>query len=212
MPPPERQTIPGASRDPTGPGERSERLRLLRSSHLIASAVREALEARLLREATPLPLSPSQLRLLRIVVRNGGYPAGRVAGLLGLSPPATTKNIDKLESLGLLFRSGAARDRRTVLVSASQTGRHLVRRYEDLESAALAPVLDDLGATEIEHLAGLLERLAAELLRPILRDGPACMRCGGYFRQDCPLGTGRGGCPCLRLLDGPDRETAVGPP
>jgi hypothetical protein len=70
-------------------------MRLLRYSHIFASTVREILESKLLREASPLPLSLSQLHLLKLMTLNGRHQVGELAGFLGVSPPAATKSVDK---------------------------------------------------------------------------------------------------------------------
>ncbi len=51
---------------------------------------------------------------------NGRHQAGELAEFLGVSAPAATKNIDKLERFGLVVRSPSKGDRRATQLSASR--------------------------------------------------------------------------------------------
>ena len=119
---------------PPGNG-RGEHFQLLRYSHIFASAVRDLLELKVLREVTDDPLTLPQFHLLKLISLNGTHQVGEVAQFLGVSPPAATKNIDKLEGLGLVARSPSTDDRRATLLASSHKGRRLVKRYEALKDA-----------------------------------------------------------------------------
>lgn len=168
---------------------------LLRYSHIFASAVREVLELRLLREASPLALTLSQFHLLELMTRNGQHQIGEVAHFLGVSPPAASKNIDKLERLRLVVRSRSQGDRRATLLSVSPVGRRLVRTYEALKAKRLSTLLEEFQPEEIKLLCTLLERFSVALLK-LESNGPRfCLRCAAYLESDCPVGQLRGGCP-----------------
>src|SRR3990172_12542924 len=154
----------GASARDPGKPLGSGALQLLRSSHIFASAVREILELKLVREVSPVPLTLSQFHLLKLMFLNGRHQVGEVADFLGVSPPAATKNIDKLEAHGLVVRAPSKGDRRATLLSVSPKGRRLVRRYEALKTARLAPVLARFRPEELEQLKHLLERFSLLLL------------------------------------------------
>jgi len=175
---------------------------LVRCTHIFASAVRELLEARLLAEVTRAPLSLSQFHLLKAVALNGSYASGELAGFMGVSAAAGTKNFDKLERLGFILRVPSATDRRVTLLSASAKGRRLVERYEARKAQSLTPVLDRFTPEELSLLASLLERFALTL---ISRQGTApglCLFCAAYCIKGCPVGKMRGGCPFERLGSG----------
>lgn len=203
----------GAS--PRGPGELPGSFHLLRSTHIFASAVREVLELKLIREASPVPLTLSQFHLLKLMFLNGRHQVGEVADFLGVSPPAATKNIDKLEAHGLVVRAPSSGDRRATLLSVSPKGRRLVRRYEELKTARLSPVLARFRPEELEQLSRLLERFSLLLLEKELRgegDG-VCLRCDAYIQSGCPVGQLRGGCPyqsARRARSGSPRPAAGG--
>jgi DNA-binding MarR family transcriptional regulator len=169
-------------------------LRLLRDSHIFASAIREFLDVRLLREISTEPLTPSQFHILKLMSLNGLRQVGEVANLLGVSSPAATKNIDKLERLGLVARSRSQGDRRATLLSVSRKGRRLVRKYDDLRVTCFSPMLEGFKPSEIKQLTKLLERLSSALVARSPSGERFCLRCAGYIEDECPVGRIRGGC------------------
>ena len=187
---------------------RTDSFRLFRHSHIFAAAVREVLEVRLLREATELPLTLSQFHLLKLMAVNGQHQLGEVADFLGVSPPAATKNIDKLERLGLVIRMPSPGDRRAILLSVSPKGRRLVRDYERLKAARVAPVLEGFEPEELEQLSRLLERFAVALLSLSPGGDGFCLRCAAYLAAGCPVGEVRGGCPYEKMRGG--RQAQLG--
>lgn len=173
---------------------------LLRYSHIFASTVRELLELKILREASPAPLSLSQFHLLKLMAMNGRHQVGEVADFLGVSAPAATKNIDKLQRLGLVHRARAEQgDRRATFLNVSPAGRALVKRYERLKLERLAPVLDEFETRELEQLASLLQRFAVRLLEAEPSDDGMCLRCAAYIESGCAVSAVRGGCPYQRF-------------
>ena len=191
-------TGPGVSRKSNPPLEsdaQAELSRLVRYSHIFASAVREILELKLIKEASPLPLTISQFHFLKVISLNGQHQLSELADFLGVSPPAATKNIDKLEGLGLVLRGASPGDRRVTLLSVSPAGRRVVDKYEAIKVIRLAPVLREFKARELEQFASLLERFAVSLLQHEKSRREFCLRCEAYIDSNCPVGRVRGGCP-----------------
>jgi DNA-binding MarR family transcriptional regulator len=180
--------------------------RLLRFSHIYSSAVREIVEQKLLQEASPLPLTLSQFHLLKLMTINGQHQVGELAEFLGVSAPAVTKNIDKLERFGLVLRKPSQGDRRATILTPSLKGRRLVEDYEDLKMTRLAPVLDDFTVDEVKRFTDLLERFSVALLsRERTRRG-FCLRCAAYIETGCPVGHIRGVCPYDRVREGRTKD------
>ncbi|MGD2109121.1 MAG: MarR family winged helix-turn-helix transcriptional regulator [Phycisphaerae bacterium] len=171
------------------------RVQLLRHLHIFSSIVREILEVGPLRDASGISLTPSQFQFLKAITLNGGHQVGEVAGLLGLSPPAATKSINKLEALGLIVRSPSKGDRRATLLSPSPKGRRLVRVYEGRKVDRLAPVFEAFSPAELDRMTRLMERFSLSLLEPVERGNESCLRCGAYIADDCRVAVLRGGCP-----------------
>jgi DNA-binding MarR family transcriptional regulator len=175
--------------------------RLLRLSHIFSSAVREILELGLLQEVSPHPLTLSQFHVLRLMSFNAVHQLGEVAEFLGVSPPAATKNIDKLERYGLVVRKPSEADRRATELSVSAKGRRLVKAYEQLKADRLIPVFGEFCSEEIGQLATLLERFSVSLLQLATPDSDFCLRCAAYIESGCPVGDVRGGCPFERARE-----------
>lgn len=180
--------------------------RLLRNSHIFASAVRDVLERKFLKDTSHLPLTLSQFHLLKLMSINGQHQVSEVAEFLGVSPAAASKNIDKLEGLGLVVRTPSEGDRRATLLSVSPKGRRLVSAYEELKAERLHPVLDNFKPKEIEELSRLLERFSVEVFKLEEAEGSEsgnryCLRCAAYLESDCPVGELRGGCPYSKVYD-----------
>jgi DNA-binding MarR family transcriptional regulator len=179
----------------------AEHFDLLRYSHIFASAVRDLLELKVLREVTDDPLTLPQFHLLKLVSLNGSHQVGEVAQFLGVSPPAATKNIDKLEGLGLLARSPSTDDRRATLLASSSKGRRLVRRYEALKEERLEPVLEGFNDRELAQFTRLLERFSLLLIGQEDSGEGLCMRCSAYYDEACPVNHLRDGCPYQKVRD-----------
>lgn len=175
--------------------------RLLRLSHIFSSVVREILESKLLQETSTLPLTVSQFHILKLMTLNGHHQASELAEFLGVSPPAATKNIDKLERFGLVVRSPSPDDRRATILSASQKGRRLVEKYEELKATRLYPILEQFDSEEIDQLSELLERFSVSLLQRETTRRGFCLRCAAYIETGCPVGHVRGGCPYDELRE-----------
>ena len=180
--------------------------RLVRGSHIFASVVREVLETNLLRQLMPTPLTPSQFHLLKLMALDGQHQVGQVAGLLGVSPPAATKTVDKLERLGLIVRAPSKGDRRATLLSVSLKGRRLIRRYEELKSRRLSEALRQFRSAQVESFSELLEHFALSLLGQVPDAGRFCLRCAAYIASDCPVGAACGGCPYVAARRGANQH------
>lgn len=169
----------------------------MRQSHIFASVVREILEAELLRSTTTLPLTVTQFHLLRLMSLGGHYHLSDLAAFLGVSAPAATKNVDKLERLGLAMRTPSAGDRRATWLTLSPEGERLVGEFEARKAARLTPVLQAFPAAHLGALTQLLARISVSLVRTETGKGAArvCLRCAAYIDDECPIGEILGGCP-----------------
>jgi DNA-binding MarR family transcriptional regulator len=175
------------------------RVQFLRYSHLFASVVREILEVKFLDEVTPHSLSLPQFHLLKVITLNGVHQVGEVAVFLGMSPPAATKNIDKLHRLGLILRNPSKGDRRATLISPSAKGRRLVQEYEVLKAKRLSPVLEKFRPEEVNRLVRLLKRFSLSIIRLEDTEEGLCLWCAAYCEDSCPVARIRGGCPAADL-------------
>lgn len=113
--------------------------------------------------------SPSleRLRVLSLL-RAGPMPAGDLARLSRLTPPAITDVADGLVADGLIVRRADSRDRRVVLHEMTGAGRRELRRAEKIAATRVADVLSRMDPTTrdqfakgIRALRGILEDLEA---------------------------------------------------
>jgi DNA-binding MarR family transcriptional regulator len=186
---------------------------LLRSTHIFASTVHDVLQLDPLHRIAKHPITPAQCNLLRIASMKGRHPVGQVASLLGISAPAATKTIDRLESLGLVERVPCEGDRRTHLFKVTASGRALVRRCENMKMARLRAVAEQFELEEIAQLEDLLTRFSVSLLSGPHDETRPCLLCAAHIHEKCPVARVRGGCPYAELIRGRRaRESARGDP
>jgi len=178
--------------DPTSPD--AGFYRFLRYGHILSSLLREFLESSFLEQLRPHKLSRSQFCFLKLIAANSDLQVGELARCLGVSPAASSKNLDRLEELGLVVRETSPEDRRATLLSASADGRRLVQDFERLKAERLAPAIRELGEERTEAFCDLLREVCLGMLeRTSVADTP-CMRCAGYYRPNCVVEELQGEC------------------
>jgi DNA-binding MarR family transcriptional regulator len=182
--------------------------RFLRYGHVLRSLLREFLEEDFLRQICPHRLTRSQFCFLKLIAANSELQVGELARSIGVSAAATSKNLDKLERLGLVTRGASSEDRRAILLSASEAGRQLVTDYERRKAAQLAPVIDALGFDKTEQLCNLLEEVCVGILSRVENPRDTCLRCAGYYRPGCAFEQLQGEC-ALKPRRGGELESGM---
>ena len=178
--------------DPHPPSDEFDRF--LRSGHVLRSLLREFLEEGFLRRVCRCRLSRAQFCFLKLITTTNDLQVGELARCLGVSAAASSKNLDKLERLGLVAREVSREDRRVVLLRATEEGAELVREYERLKAAQLAPVIDSLGPEKTELLCELLEKVCRDILARSEIPRETCLRCAGYYSPHCSFEKFQGEC------------------
>ena len=108
-------------------------------------------------------LSLTAASTLRRLVRLGARRLTELAAAEGVTQPAMTQLVSRLEREGLLRRGGDPADGRVVVVSVTAAGRAAVRKRRAARVRALSAVLKDLPAADRAALAAAapaLDRLA----------------------------------------------------
>ena len=113
------------------------------------------------KQALELELNYSQAQMLFHVAKNPGAPMSEAARSFGITLPAVTQVVDRLESKGFLERSEDRRDRRQVHLNLTRTGQGLARELEELQVKSIAQVLGRLSAAERKDVIRGLERLVS---------------------------------------------------
>ena len=107
-----------------------------------------------------LDLNPTDLRCLDWLV-GGRMTAGELSRATGLSSPATTSMIDRLERKGFVRRVRLADDRRQVLVELTEDGTARVRRLYGPLVEEGARLFERFTRAELETMLDLVKRMQA---------------------------------------------------
>jgi DNA-binding MarR family transcriptional regulator len=190
--------------DVGGPSE--QYFRFLRSGHVLRSLLREFLEEGFLHKVPPHRLTRSQFCFLKLITAKSDLQVGELARALGVSPAASSKNLDRLERLGLVYRETSEHDRRIITLRASTMGETLVLTYESLKAAHLKPVIEALGDEKTEMLCDLLEEVCGEILARVENPREACLRCAGYYLPNCSYEKFQGECALRPRQQGRDEQ------
>jgi DNA-binding MarR family transcriptional regulator len=125
------------------------------SSDAVASELRPVLLrlARELRKETEqLGITSRQATLLWLVKRSPGLSLAELATEEGISPPAMSGHVDRLERAGLLERLRSTDDRRRVGLRLTDDGERLMRRVRARRTTWLADRLRTLEPEALESI------------------------------------------------------------
>jgi DNA-binding MarR family transcriptional regulator len=116
--------------------------------------------ARALRkEAHALGITGGQATLLGLAADDPEAGMSELAALVGVSPPALTRYVDRMELAGLVTRARSKQDARKVLIVLTPKGIRALRSIRSRRTAWLATRLDNLPPEEIGRIEGALEPL-----------------------------------------------------
>jgi DNA-binding MarR family transcriptional regulator len=97
---------------------------------------------------------------LSLLADGAGHSMAELAGHGSLSPPTLTRLIDSMVADNLVYRKVDERDRRRVLVFATQRGRALNRRIAARIERHMGDILPaDMSGDDLERLSALLAAL-----------------------------------------------------
>lgn len=114
-----------------------------------------------------LNLTIGQLKSLFFIESEGGTNVKKLATALGVTPPDVTRIVDRLVKQGLVNRRENPKDRRMLLLQATEKGRTLLARLIENKTTHLSHILAHLSTEELTTLAQGLTALvkAAEVQR-----------------------------------------------
>ena len=119
------------------------------------------------KETGELGVTPRQATLLWLVKRSPGLSLAELAAEEGISPPALSGHVDRLERAGLIERVRSSEDRRRVGLALTEEGAKLLRRIRARRTTWLAGRLGELDESELDAVATALPSL-----RRLLLDAP----------------------------------------
>jgi DNA-binding MarR family transcriptional regulator len=117
------------------------------------------------KETEQLGITARQATFLWLVKRSPGLSLVELAAEEGISPPAMSGHVDRLEKAGLLARERSADDRRRVGLRLTEEGERLMRRIRARRTTWLADrlrTLDEPALASIERALPALLRLVDE--------------------------------------------------
>ena len=138
------------------------------SPELVADDLRPVLLrlARELRKETEqLGVTARQATLLWLIKRSPGLSLAELAAEEGISPPALSGHVDRLERAGLVERVRSTEDRRRVGLRLTDDGVKLMRRIRARRTTLLAERLSGLEPAQLEAIDAAipaLQRLLGE--------------------------------------------------
>lgn len=158
----------------------------LGSVRILSTTIDEWMEEEL-KESTKDRVTPSQLRVLKLVARTNARRIGDVADFLAVSNAAASKAVDRLVRRGLVRRAEAAADRRAVELSLTTEGRTLLAQYEAATNQVLKEVFGSLPQDRLADTADFLDQLSTQMVKEGRTREGICLRCGIHFRDRCLL-------------------------
>lgn len=132
------------------------------TSDIVASELRPVLLrlARELRKETEqLEVTARQATLLWLVKRSPGLSLAELAAEEGISPPALSGHVDRLERAGLIERVRSSEDRRRVGLRLTEDGARLLRRIRARRTTWLATRLRELEPDELAAVGAAMPAL-----------------------------------------------------
>ncbi len=112
------------------------------------------------KETEQLGITARQATLLWLVKRSPGLSLAELAAEEGISPPAMSGHVDRLERAGLIARVRSSDDRRRVGLRLTDDGVRLLRRIRARRTTWLAGRLNALEASELEAIESAIPALA----------------------------------------------------
>jgi DNA-binding MarR family transcriptional regulator len=111
------------------------------------------------KETEQLGITARQATFLWLVKRSPGLSLAELAAEEGISPPAMSGHVDRLERVGLLERERSTDDRRRVGLRLTDEGERLMRRVRARRTTWLANRLRMLEPDELQAVEAALPAL-----------------------------------------------------
>lgn len=118
-------------------------------------------------------LTLAQLHLLMVLHGSGPATVGRLAEALGISLPAASSAIDRLEERGLALRQRDDADRRLVHVAISSQGEELAEEASGYRRAMAQEILAHFDEEELGCLLKVLAAIRRQAQSPVASEPAA---------------------------------------
>jgi len=108
-----------------------------------------------------LGICTTEFRILRFLHETGATSMAKLSSDAGLSHPAITNLIDKLESHAFVKRDRDSKDRRVINIAITSKGESLFRRGLKMHSRFVKGSLAKLSESELAQLSSTMNKLAS---------------------------------------------------
>lgn len=119
--------------------------------------------------AERMGVTASDLDCLHVLNERGPATAAELAPLVGLTPGAVSRMIDRLDAAGCIKRTDDPHDRRRVLIAPTTEGLARIATYYDGLTARSHDDLEILGPDELAALLRFLDRSRRSVAEEIAR-------------------------------------------
>lgn len=136
---------------------------------LVALINQSPMGGRLVREAK-ISLDPALLRILAGINRFGPIGIVDLAERAGRDHTTVSRQVAKLEGLGLVERRASTTDRRVNEIVLTSKGRRMAEMLLAAQEKLVAPIIDNWSEKDLADLTRLMRKLVTDMLA--LRDLP----------------------------------------
>ena len=168
--------------------ELSENIRIM------AMVVGDICHRSTLHKASPIDVTRNQFIILKILSTDGDFQITDLARLLDISNAAISKNIDRLEQLGLVARRTKPEDRRSLELILLDEGFAILNEFDRILGEKQEHLMEQFSGQEKEVLLDLMKRVIRFTLAEEQETEVICLQCGGNCGDSCVIESCKGLC------------------
>ena len=168
--------------------ELSENIRIM------AMVVGDICHRSTLQKASPINLTRNQYTILKILSTEGDFQISDLAKLLDISNAAISKNIDRLEQLGLVARQTKPDDRRSLELILLDKGLGILNEFDRILGEKQKHLMEQFSLQEKENLLDMVKRVIIFTLAGEQNTEVICLQCGGNCGDSCVIESCKGLC------------------
>ncbi len=155
---------------------------LIRISSYIVSKI---CEKQIMEESASIALSDNQFYILKILSNESPFNLSNLANILLISNAAVGKMIDKLVRSKLVSRRYSKKDRRTAVVSITQKGKEIVKKYNNLIIEKQTENFEKFSTDDKESFKNYLKLFVRYCMDEDMDTNILCYQCHGFYGEDC---------------------------
>ena len=167
---------------------------LLKAMLVFSRTVDQVLEARTVREAVNVSLSPSKVQILRLLGQKATQTSTQIARFLGVSKPAVSQIVDSMVRAKLVTRKPATADRREVHLRLTKKGKDMFQAIRREQRHCVRNTVRATSRAELKRWTDALNTMSQAVGRADDAYQQFCAQCGAHSNDSCVLVGGRSKC------------------